>query len=196
MNGSEPAAAANALGPEAEVLAAVDPLALGGATARLAAGLALNPLGVLQATGRYVSGMIAATSAATARALGGNAPGPVAPAPRDRRFADATWSENPEYFWLEQSYLLFGRLVQELVSAGAGSGPTATKLRLAAEIATDALAPTNFLPGAAPRSSAAPATSSPTSRRTAACRVRSIVRRSPSARTWRRRLARSCSATS
>ncbi len=147
MNGSEPAAAANALGPEAEVLAAVDPLALGGATARLAAGLALNPLGVLQATGRYVSGMIAATSAATARALGGNAPGPVAPAPRDRRFADATWSENPEYFWLEQSYLLFGRLVQDLVSAGAGSGPTATKLRLAAEIATDALAPTNFLPG-------------------------------------------------
>jgi polyhydroxyalkanoate synthase subunit PhaC len=147
MNGREPPAAGDAVGPEAELLASVDPLALGEATVRLVAGLAQNPLGVLGAVGSFASGMVAATAAAASRALGGDAPGPVEPAPKDRRFNDATWSANFAYFWLEQSYLLFGRLVDDLVSAGAGGAATEAKLRLAAEIAVDALAPTNFLPG-------------------------------------------------
>ena len=79
------------------------------------------------------------------------------------------------YFWLQQSYLLFGRLAQELVEAGAGSRPEARKLRLATEIVVDALAPTNVAarqPGRAQARvrdrrrlapSAARATSSPTS---------------------------------
>ncbi len=146
-NGSDTTAAGDALGPEAAILAAVDPLALGEAAAQLAAGLARNPLGALQAFGSYASGLAAATSACAARALGGDAPGPVEPARKDKRFSDPTWKENPAYFWLQQSYLLFGRLAQDLVEAGAGSGPGATKLRLATEIVVDALAPTNVLPG-------------------------------------------------
>jgi len=146
-NGSDTTAAGDALGPEAAILAAVDPLALGEAAAQLAAGLARNPLGTLQAFGSYATGLVAATSACAARALGGDAPGPVEPARKDKRFSDPTWQENPAYFWLQQSYLLFGRLAQDLVEAGAGSGPGATKLRLATEIVVDALAPTNVLPG-------------------------------------------------
>ena len=147
MNGSDTTAAGDAVGPEAAFLAAVDPLALGEAGAQLVAGLARNPLGVLQAFGSYASGLAAATSAGVARALGGDAPGPVEPGRKDKRFADPTWQENPAYFWLQQSYLLFGRLAQDLVEAGAGSGPEAAKLRLAAEIVVDAMAPTNVLPG-------------------------------------------------
>jgi len=147
MNGSDTTAAGDAIGPEAELLAAVDPLALGDASAQLIAGLARNPLGVLQAFGTYASGLAAATSAGVARALGADAPGPVEPGRKDKRFADPTWQENPAYFWLQQSYLLFGRLAQDLVEAGAGSGPGAAKLRLAAEIVVDAMAPTNVLPG-------------------------------------------------
>ena len=146
-NGSNTAAAGDAVGPETEILAAVDPLALGEAGAQLVVGLALNPLGALQAYGSYASGLVAATSAAAVRALGGGAPGPVEPGRKDKRFDDPTWQENPAYFWLQQSYLLFGRLAQDLVEAGAGSGAGATKLRLATEIVVDALAPTNVLPG-------------------------------------------------
>jgi polyhydroxyalkanoate synthase subunit PhaC len=147
-NGNDPTtAAADAVGPEAQILGAVDPLALGEATAKLVVGLALNPLGVLQALGSYASGLVGATSACAARALGVDAPGPVEPGRKDKRFGDPTWQENPAYFWLLQNYLLFGRLAQDLVEAGAGSGPGATKLRLATEIAVDALAPTNVVPG-------------------------------------------------
>ena len=146
-NGSDTTAAGDAVGPETEILAAVDPLALGEAGAQLVVGLALNPLGALQAYGSYASGLVAATSAAAVRALGGGAPGPVEPGRKDKRFDDPTWQENPAYFWLQQSYLLFGRLAQDLVEAGAGSGAGATKLRLATEIVVDALAPTNVLPG-------------------------------------------------
>src|SRR5205809_120671 len=62
-NGREPAPAqaAEAIGPEAEVLAAVDPLALGEAAVKLAEGLLMNPRGVLEATGSYLSGLGAAT---------------------------------------------------------------------------------------------------------------------------------------
>ena len=124
MNGSDATTAAgDAVGPEAEILAAVDPLALGEASAQLVVGLALNPLGTLQAFGSYASGLAAATSAGVVRALGGDAPGPVEPERKDKRFDDPTWQENPAYFWLQQSYLLFGRLAQDLVEVGAGSGP-------------------------------------------------------------------------
>jgi polyhydroxyalkanoate synthase len=146
-NGSDTTAAGDAVGPEAAILAEVDPLALGEASAQLLGGLALNPLGTLQAFGSYASGLVAATTAGVARALGGDAPGPVEPGPKDKRFSDPTWQENPAYFLLQQNYLLFGRLAQDLVEVGAGSGPGAKKLRLATEIIVDALAPTNVLPG-------------------------------------------------
>ena len=131
----------------ARLAAAVDPLALGEAGVQLVAGLARNPAGVMQAFGSYASGLAAATSAGVARALGTDAPGPVEPDRKDKRFNDPAWRENPGYFWLQQSYLLFGRLAQDLVEAAAGSRPEARKLRLATEIVVDALAPTNVLAG-------------------------------------------------
>jgi len=146
-NGSDTTAVGDAVGPEAAILAEVDPLALGEASAQLVGGLALNPLGTLQAFGSFASGLVAATSAGVSRALGGEAPGPVEPGPKDKRFSDPTWQESPAYFLVQQSYLLFGRLAQDLVEVGAGSGPGAKKLRLATEIVVDALAPTNVLPG-------------------------------------------------
>ena len=70
-SGPAPAQAAEAIGPEAEVLAAVDPLALGEAGVKLAQGLLMNPGGVLAATGSYVWGLATAATAATVRALTG-----------------------------------------------------------------------------------------------------------------------------
>ncbi len=146
-NGSGTTATPHAAEAGNGLLDAADPLALGEASARLVAGLAANPQGTLQALGTYGSGLAAATAAAIGRALGADVPGPVDPGRKDKRFKDAAWQEHPGYFWLEQSYLLFGRLAQDLVEVGAGSGPDAKKLRLAAEIVVDALAPTNTLVG-------------------------------------------------
>ena len=109
MNGSDSTAAGDAIGPEAELLAAVDPLALGEATAQLVAGLARNPSGVFQAFGSYTSGLSAATSAAVARALGSDAQGPVEPGRKDKRFSDPTWQADPAPILPQQTYPLFGR---------------------------------------------------------------------------------------
>ena len=47
-----------------------------------------------------------------ARARRRGCAGPIEPARKDKRFNDPAWQENPVYFWLQQSYLLFGRLAQ------------------------------------------------------------------------------------
>ncbi len=144
-NGTDPDRAANAIGLEADLLAKVDPLGFGESVGRLVTGLARNPLGALQAAGSLVSGLAAASSAATSRALGNDSPAPIEVSKKDRRFADPTWRENPAYFMLQQSYLLFGRFVHDLVEVGAD--PEDKKIKFVSEIVVDALAPTNFLAG-------------------------------------------------
>jgi polyhydroxyalkanoate synthase len=145
--GREAAAAAEAVGPEAS-LVGLDPLGLAEAMLQGAEGLLRHPADVAAAGMRFASGLASASAATAARLLGGEANGgPVAPDPKDRRFGDPAWKENPFYFWLLQSYLLSSRFARELVDAAACDERTAQKLEFAAEIAIDALAPTNFVPG-------------------------------------------------
>jgi polyhydroxyalkanoate synthase len=137
--------AADAIGPEGDLLATVDPIGFGEAIGKLAFGCVLNPLGVAQSLGSFASGLLAVSAATAGRALGADSPGPVEVGKKDRRFSDAAWQENPAYFFLQQGYLLFGQLVRDLVEAGAP--PADRKIRFLAEIVVDGLAPTNFLPG-------------------------------------------------
>jgi polyhydroxyalkanoate synthase len=141
---ADAAAAAEALGPEAGYLVqAIDPLGLGEALAKATFGLARNPMGVAEAAAGYVAGLIAATAAAGARALGADVAGPATPAAKDRRFGDPTWEENPAYFLLRQQYLLFSELIDDLVAAARLEGRTALKAEFAVRQVVDALAPTN-----------------------------------------------------
>jgi polyhydroxyalkanoate synthase len=113
-----------------------------------AAGMTLgNPAGIIAANTRLVWGYAGAIRAAAERAIGRDNPGPIAIARGDKRFADPAYQENPLYFLLAQQYLLFSRLVDELLDTAGVSGTREAKARFAAKFLVDALAPTNTLAG-------------------------------------------------
>lgn len=72
------------------------------------------------------------------------------PSPKDKRFADPTWSCNPGYRRLAQSYLALtgalARLVERYEEGGA-DWQDVEKARFAVQALTGLLAPTNSLPG-------------------------------------------------
>src|SRR4051794_19758634 len=138
------AAAAESLGPEANVfLSQLDPAGFGSALLKVGPGLLVNPVGAAGAWSRFVGGLARAGAAAGARALGGAAEGPGKGPPRARRFADPPWGATPAYFFLMQSYLLGGRLVDDLVDAARLDRRTREKAEFAARQLVDAAAPTN-----------------------------------------------------
>jgi polyhydroxyalkanoate synthase subunit PhaC len=137
--------ASEALEPEGG-LADLDPLAFGRALASTWIQLGLRPWTALEPMRHFALGALEAAAATGARALGEEKEGPLAPEPKDRRFGDRAWQQNPFYFGLLQGYLLWQRLVRELVDAADGGDPVQTeKARFAAGLLTDAVAPTNFL---------------------------------------------------
>lgn len=73
----------------------------------------------------------------------------VAPEPGDKRFADPTWSDNPVYRRIMQAYLAWRSAIHGLIPAE-GDGvewKEADQQRFALRLLTEALAPTNLLPG-------------------------------------------------
>lgn len=74
----------------------------------------------------------------------------LAPAPRDKRFNDPTWSSNPLYRRLGQSYLSLARSMTRLVDEYEASGADwhdVERARFAVQAFTSVLAPTNTLVG-------------------------------------------------
>ena len=123
----------------------LDPLGLGRAWMHAMQEAGKNPGAVMEAATRYAGGIAAAVAATGARALGADTPGPVEVPPKDRRFADPAWRENPAFFMLLQGYLLWARLVSDLVGSAGLDGVDGEKAGFTAELLIDALAPTNFL---------------------------------------------------
>ena len=74
----------------------------------------------------------------------------IAPSPKDKRFADPAWTQNPVYRRLGQGYLALGasltRLVDEYEAAGA-DWRSVERARFSVNALVSALAPTNTLPG-------------------------------------------------
>jgi polyhydroxyalkanoate synthase subunit PhaC len=74
----------------------------------------------------------------------------VAPSPKDKRFGDPTWTDNPGYRRLGQSYLSLGAAMGRLVDAyeaGAADWHDVERARFAVQALTSLLAPTNTLLG-------------------------------------------------
>src|SRR4029450_8473020 len=137
--------APEALGPEAGLVASLDPVSLGRATARVGARPARAPFGGPLAGLRCAAGLAAPGAVSAARAFGAQTSPPTPPPARDRRFADLAWDGNPLFFGLQQSYLLASRLVRELVDAAELSPQWRGKAELATQLLIDAMAPSNFL---------------------------------------------------
>ena len=147
----------------------------------------------------------------TLKRMQGEAAAPVAaPDPKDSRFKDPEWSQNPVFDFLKQAYLITSRWAETLVQEAEGLDEhTRHKAEFYVRQLSSALSPSNFLatnpelirdddPGERRQSRARhedarrghrgrPAASS-----RCASRTRSASR---SGSTWRTRRARSCSAT-
>ena len=135
------------LEPEIGVLASVDPAGFTEAIGSMGMSLLARPAELWKATARYAAGMTSAAMAGAVRAVGVNAAGPVSPDRLDSRFADPAWETNPWFFSLEQAYLLWARLMSDLVAAAELSEPHQQKAEFAIQALVDALAPTNVLAG-------------------------------------------------
>jgi polyhydroxyalkanoate synthase len=137
--------ATEALGPEVALLADLDTAGFARALGEVGIALTQRRAQVLQCTTRYWAAVMAVGGSALVRSFGVHIGGPLAPDPRDRRFQDASWQQNPAFFAIHQCYLAWGRYLHELVDA-AGLAPAVTeKAHVATELLVDAMSPTNFL---------------------------------------------------
>src|SRR5262249_4787069 len=68
-------------------------------------------------------------------------------APGDKRFTDPAWRENPVYRICLQTYLAWTKSVADFVEQSALARRARERIRSAASLVTDALAPTNTLLG-------------------------------------------------
>ena len=137
----------DAVGGADDFLFGADPIALFRSLADAGTALMANPAAVVAANLRLGMGLMAATRAASERALGGDTPGPAAPAAGDKRFTDEAFSENPAYFLLEQQYLLTCQMIYELLDAADLDATEDAKARFGAKFVLDALSPTNTVMG-------------------------------------------------
>jgi len=84
---------------------------------------------------------------ATLKRMQGEEAPPVAkPEPRDVRFADPEWSQNPVFDFLKQAYLITSRWADTLVENAEGiDEPTRHKARFYVKQLSGALSPSNFI---------------------------------------------------
>jgi poly(hydroxyalkanoate) polymerase-like protein len=125
-------------------MARLDPADLGRSVVSVLGRAAIRPADVAAAWARFGAAMATLGPAAAAWWLGWRTAPPVTADRRDRRFADASWEDNPFYVALRQGYLATTQLGEDLLAAGSGDPITDQKARLAVGFAADALAPTNF----------------------------------------------------
>jgi poly[(R)-3-hydroxyalkanoate] polymerase subunit PhaC len=136
----------DALGAVEGAFDTADPVALGRAFFRAMERAALRPWRAAPAWLRYGAAMGLAGASLPARMIGVRPPDIAAVDPRDGRFRSPAWNDNALFHFLLETYLLTERLLLELVHAANLEGPSAPKAEFAAQLLTDALAPTNFLP--------------------------------------------------
>ena len=125
----------------------LDPVGFGPALARFGQQLAAAPARTSAAFWRYAFGATEAAAAGLLRATGESAEGPVKEVPKDKRFADAAWEQNPWYWTLRQQHLLLERLSGELLGVAELEPAQRAKTEFAVRQIVDAAAPTNTLLG-------------------------------------------------
>jgi polyhydroxyalkanoate synthase subunit PhaC len=126
----------------------IDPLNVAGAFFEMTQRLMSNPTPLVEAQLSLWQDYLRLWQKTTERFLMGTAPAePVAaPAPGDRRFQDAAWSENALFDYIKQSYLLTARYMQKVVRDVEGlDDKAAKKVDFYTRQFVDAMAPSNFV---------------------------------------------------
>jgi len=137
--------AAGALAPETDIFADADIAEFGRALTDMIRGVIEHPLAASGATAVFASRMTQLPGAVLASWLGSEAPPPVRLDPKDRRFADPAWKDNPAFYALRLFYQAASDLTDDLIDSAGVNPVTAAKARMATHLLLDAAAPTNFL---------------------------------------------------
>ena len=123
-------------------LADNDAMSAAPALMKSAVSLAGMPSTTMKIASDYWLGLMKSGYAASARAFGMRADG--LQLARDKRFADASWTDNAGYFWLREQFELWQKAANELVDAADIDDKDRAKSRFIVQGMIDALAPTNF----------------------------------------------------
>jgi polyhydroxyalkanoate synthase len=123
-----------------------DPLGLGPDLAAVMGSLAAHPDKLLEAQAALWSGYMDLWRTAASRALEGSAAPASTPARGDKRFNDPSWTENPVFDVIKQSYLLTSNWLNTLVASAEDVDPTAKRrVEFFTKAMTDAVSPSNYL---------------------------------------------------
>src|SRR5690242_17113040 len=137
--------AAGALAPETDVFADPDVAEFGRALSETMLGVLGHPLAAAEATAVFAARIAQFPGAALAKWLRSGEPAPVQLDPKDRRFVDPAWQDNPAFYWLRLLHQATADLTDDLIDSAGLDRVTAAKARMAARLMVDAAAPTNFL---------------------------------------------------
>ncbi len=137
--------AAGALAPETDVFADPDIAEFGRALSETMLGVIGHPLAAAEAGAMFASRVAQLPGAVLANWLGANESPPVRFDPKDRRFSDPAWKDNPAFYSLRLLYQAAVDLTDDLIDSARLDPVTAAKARMATRLMADAAAPTNFL---------------------------------------------------
>tara|TARA_R100001143_G_scaffold46943_1_gene41941 strand:+ start:45978 stop:47795 length:1818 start_codon:yes stop_codon:yes gene_type:complete len=123
-----------------------DPMHIGQTFLEMTQAMMKNPSSVLQANLTLWTDYLNLWTATTRKMLGQESEETIAPQKDDRRFKDATWTENTLFDYIKQSYLLTARYMQSTVHDVEGLDEKAMKkVDFYTRQFADAMAPTNFV---------------------------------------------------
>ena len=123
-----------------------DPFRVGPSMTGMMSRLASQPDKVMKAQAELFSGYMSLWQS-TARRMAGEVVEPtIQPQRGDRRFSDPSWSENPVFDAIKQSYLLSSNWLNSMVSAAdGGDAEENRRVEFFTKMLTDAFSPSNFL---------------------------------------------------
>src|SRR6478736_4034771 len=136
--------AAGVLGPESGLLQDLDAAGFLDALRRAITATATNPADSLRASVQLANDLARIPVVAGAKAFGADLEPPVEVNPKDRRFADPAWAENPFFYGTRLTYLAACRWAREAVGAAPVAPDVARKAGMFVDFILDALSPTNF----------------------------------------------------
>jgi poly[(R)-3-hydroxyalkanoate] polymerase subunit PhaC len=136
--------AASVLAPEAPFFTDNDPALFGRALAAAAMAAARHPWSGASLAMQLGAKLVNTGMAAGSRLWGTPVDGPMPVDPKDKRFADPAWEENPAFWALRQTYLAFRAYGLDLIRISDLGPVDEGKAELAINVMADALAPTNF----------------------------------------------------
>jgi polyhydroxyalkanoate synthase len=127
-------------------LGMADPLNIGSAFLEMTGRMMADPGKLFEAQASLWQDYLRLWQRTTERFLGGEAQPMVEPAPGDRRFQAAAWSDSTLFDFIKQSYLLTARWLQSRVKEVDGlDEKTAKKVDFYTRQFVDAIAPSNFV---------------------------------------------------